>query len=110
MPHITFKNVNTPMLEKFITEKTQLLAEVIECPSDWITFYDTQATAYIDGKVNELTCFVKVEWFKRPDKTKDEVATIITEALKGLGKEEVIVQFIEIQPTNYYENLERFLD
>lgn len=108
MPHISFRNVDSKDIEIFCHDTTKQLAKVIGCPSDWLTFYDTQTKAIIDNKIEPTTCFITVEWFKRTDEIKREVASIIDSKLRELNKEEIIVRFIDLEKENYFENMEQF--
>lgn len=108
MPHITFKNVSSNDVKIFIENTTDALAKTIECPSDWLIFYDSKCTAIIDKQEDPKTCYIKVEWFNRPAETRDKVALIIDSALRELGKNEVVIQFSDIDNNNYYENMEKF--
>ncbi len=117
MPHIRINGLDIPKVKQLSKDLSENLAEVVECPIDWISFSVGAAgegSVFCNGELAKDTVFAYVEWFDRGLDAKNAVAKIITDSILGSGKAEfsevetVDVIFIDLDKSNYYENGEHF--
>ncbi len=117
MPNFKISGLDVPKVKKMSSLLSKELANVIECPVDWVTFSTdclSNGNIFCDGKLLEDTVFIHVEWFDRGRDVKNKVAKIITEGIMDKRQTEfskietVDIIFVDLDKSNYYENGEHF--
>ena len=104
MPHLRFRAVEEPHVQKLSEDLPEALAFVLNCPEDYFTLEHVKTTFYFGGSAVKATPMVEIQWFERGQEARDLVAQMIHEALNGLGYEETMVVFTPLDPLAYYDN------
>lgn len=113
MPNIKICHLESKIVKRLSLNHTQALANIIDCPLDWLTFCAHTVennTLFCDGKPVHDTVFAYVEWFDRGNEIKQKIATYLTEAILALNDTEknkiayVNVIFVDLKKSNFFEN------
>ncbi len=108
MPNINCCNLSEEKVIKLSKKTCNKLAEKIGCPSDWLCYIVKNEQIIVESEINQETCYIEVEWFKRSDEVRDEVVNILDEQLREIGYKEIMIYFTELDVDNFYENKQKF--
>lgn len=109
MPHIRFRALKEDQVRQLSSELSPVLASAIQTSEDNFTFELVGSQFFAQGKATESYPFVEVLWFARTQDIQSECARLITEAVKAITKaEDVVVVFVVLEKTAYYENGKHF--
>lgn len=85
------------------------LASVMNTTPDNFTFECVSTEFYTQGRLTESYPFIEVLWFERSQEVQNQSARIITEKVKvASGATDVVVVFMALPKSSYYENGEHF--
>ncbi|MGF1688241.1 DUF1904 domain-containing protein [Photobacterium japonica] len=107
MPHLRFRAVEFDHLKVLSTQLVDDLLPLMACPREDFTLEHITTTFIFDGDVSEAYPFVEVLWFDRGQAVQDEVAQLITAAVRQALHEpqlDVAVIFTPLTPFAYYDN------
>lgn len=112
MPNIKIIGLENTKVSKLSGCLSQTLAKIVDCPSDWFTFFCSSADSdimFCEGEKLTDSVFIYVQWFDRGQAVKDLVAKAITEAIFSTNDEtakieNVSIIFLDTLKSDYYEN------
>lgn len=107
MPRIIFKNIDKKTVQALSQQLDHVLAEIIGCPPDWLTFEHLENTIFSQGNdITTSTIYIEISWFKRTQEIQNQLACVLYETLnaKFSNQKEITIIFHELMPENYYEN------
>lgn len=113
MPNIKISHLETKYVKRLSQQHTEQLANLIECPLDWLTFCVQSVenvSLFCEGKPIHDTVSVHVEWFDRGQDIKQKVATYLTKAILSLNETEkhqieyVNIIFVDLKKSDFFEN------
>ena len=107
MPHLRFRAVEFDLLKALSTQLVDDLQPLMACPREDFTLEHISTTFIMDGEVSEAYPFVEVLWFDRGQTVQDQVAQVITMAIRDAFEEpqlDVAVIFSSLTPSAYYDN------
>lgn len=104
MPHLRLRAVTAEHVQTLSQELLPLLATAVNTAEDNFTFEKIETRFFF--KDQEVLSFPMIEvlWFPRPQEVQDKVAKIITEKVKALINDDIIVIFTNLSKEGYYEN------
>lgn len=108
MPNINCCNLNEEKVLALSKATSSILSDVIGCPLDWLNYIYKNEKIIISDELNDETCYIHIEWFKRSNEVMDKVVAVLDEALRELGFQEVIIYFSELSFDHFYENQKKF--
>ncbi|PSW09349.1 DUF1904 domain-containing protein [Photobacterium sanctipauli] len=107
MPHLRFRAVEFDDVKALSTKLVDDLQPLMACPREDFTLEHISTTFIFDGDVSDAYPFVEVLWFDRGQEVQDQVAQVITEAIRTQAHSadlDVAVIFNALTPTAYYDN------
>ncbi|XGC81580.1 DUF1904 domain-containing protein [Bdellovibrio bacteriovorus] len=109
MPHIRMRSIKNSDVAKLSATMVKNLAAIINTSEDNFTFEAVSSQFFAGGKESASYPFVEVLWFSRPQEVQDRCASYICDTVKDLTNEpDVVVVFVELEKTAYYENGKHF--
>ena len=110
MPHLRFRAVEPQTVQTLSKSLIDELQPHMDCPREDFTFEYIYTTFYHEGEVSQAYPFVEVLWFYRGQQTQDAVAEIITQQVRGMIGEDVVVAviFTALDAKAYYDNGEHY--
>lgn len=109
MPHLRFRGMKKEELKLINKELILKLEKIVNVPKDHFTVEFIPSVYFFDGEEGKNSYpFVEIKWFSRDENIKKETVKVIDELLRQFGYEDIAVYFEELNPKNYYENLEHF--
>lgn len=82
---------------------TTELAQIFNCPNDWINFAVRSCTVFCEGEPAKEV-FVHVEWFDRGKEAKSATAKLLTEKILEHFGSDLNIAVIFVNQNDYYEN------
>lgn len=107
MPHLRFRAVEFDHLKALSTQLVDDLQPLMACPREDFTLEHISTTFIVDGDVSDAYPFVEVLWFDRGQVVQDQVAQVITAAVRDAFDDpqlDVAVIFSSLTPSAYYDN------
>ncbi|MCQ1059433.1 DUF1904 domain-containing protein [Photobacterium sp. ZSDE20] len=107
MPHLRFRAVEFDHVKALSTKLVDYLEPLMACPREDFTLEHVSTTFIFDGEVSDAYPFVEVLWFDRGQEVQDQVAQLITEAVRAEFEEpeqDVAVIFTALTASAYYDN------
>jgi hypothetical protein len=104
MPHLFFRGLSVEQIRTVSRELVEELAELCECPRDYLTLECLQTTAVFDGEVVPSYPFVEVAWFDRGSEIRHRFASILDRHIRSLGVAEAEIAFRVYLEDHYYIN------
>lgn len=109
MPHIRIRAMKPDQVAGLSKTLVKDLATTIKTSEDNFTFELVPTQFFSGGESVTGSPFVEVLWFERTADVQQQVADLITTAIKKIVSDEYIaVVFLPLLPQNYYENGQHF--
>lgn len=111
MPHLRFRAVEFDVVKVLSAALVDDLQPLMACPREDFTLEHIPASFIFDGEVSDAYPFVEVLWFDRGQVIQDQVANIITLAIRSAlqdNDQDVAVIFSSLTPSAYYDNGEHY--
>lgn len=109
MPHIRIRGLQPEDVRDLSRTLLMQCAEAVGCPEDWFTLEAVSTAFFFGGQEIKGGPIVECWWFERSQAICDRVAAVITEALRPLVEDrDVVVIFVSMPKTAYYENGQHF--
>ena len=112
MPHLRITGLDQAQVQTISTSLVDDLAPLAQCPRDHFTLELFPVQFIFDGQLgaNQYP-MVDVFWFDRGQAVQDQIASVITAAVRQVMEDktlDICVRFTPVNPANYYENGEHF--
>lgn len=107
MPHLRFRAVEFDHVKAISLTLVDELQPLMACPREDFTVEHVSTTFIFDGEVSDADPFVEVLWFDRGQAVQDQVAGVITRAVREALEDaelDVAVIFTALSPNAYYDN------
>ncbi|MEC6799158.1 DUF1904 domain-containing protein [Photobacterium sp. S4TG1] len=107
MPHLRFRAIAFDTVKQLSTALVDGLQPLMECPREDFTLEHIPASFIFDGEVSDAYPFIEVFWFDRGQEVQDNVAAVITAAIRTAvddKNQDVAVIFTALTPAAYYDN------
>ena len=106
MPHLRFRGMSRAIVKEVSKTLVATLAPIITSPEDHFVLEFIPAEFVQGGQVITGQPLIEVLWFTRPQALQDQVAVILTEALRAYLEPEqnLCIIFTALEGHNYYEN------
>lgn len=108
MPHLLIRGVSPEQLRGISAPLVRDLADVCQCPEDYILLECLHTTAVYAGEFVSSYPFVEVNWFDRGREVRDRAAARIDHHIRSTGVEEVEIAFRCYEKESYYANGQSF--
>ena len=104
MPHIRVRGTSKEDVAALSRMSTKDISDLCQCGVLDITWEISQTQFIVDGRADSGYPFVEFVWFDRGQETKNQIATVLDEALKqrGYSGDRAII-FTAVDQTNYFE-------
>jgi len=103
MPQVIIKNIYPANIEEVALELKEKLAQIIQCPVDWISI-ELNGTTYFPVEENTKTIpIINIWWMPRPKEIQDAVASSIYEILSEKGYKKLQIYFHKLDKEGFYE-------
>jgi len=104
MPQLIFSGVKHVEVKDISTHLVDTLAEIAAAPRDYFTLEINDNTFVSDGENVKINPVIQVLWFDRGQAVKDEMASVIDQALRSKGYPNIEIIFEALGKESYYEN------
>ncbi|ART78864.1 DUF1904 family protein [Oceanisphaera avium] len=106
MPHLRFRGLSRVIVKEISKTLVTTLAPVVDSPENHFVLEFIPAEFVYDGLNVAGQPLVEVLWFSRPQALQDQVAELITQALRAHLEPEqnICVIFTPLTGQQYYEN------
>lgn len=106
MPHLRFRGMARATVKEISKTLVTTLAPVISSPENHFVLEFIPAEFVRDGQIITGQPLIEVLWFTRPQALQDQVATLITEAMRAYlePSQDLCIIFTALEGHNYYEN------
>ena len=104
MPHLRFRAVEEPMVQKLSDLLPEPLSFVLGCPADYFSFEWIPSRYYFSGESVLGIPTVEIIWFDRGQDQQDLVAQMVHERMIEMGCEETTIIFTNVTEGAYYDN------
>ncbi|SMC35329.1 DUF1904 family protein [Sporomusa malonica] len=104
MPQIIIKGMELDKIKDISKPLVDELHVIIGCPRDYFTLEAVNSVFIMDGRQQEITPLVQVNWFDRGQEVQDQVAAAIYRHVLSAGYCHVETFFVVLQENRYYEN------
>jgi phenylpyruvate tautomerase PptA (4-oxalocrotonate tautomerase family) len=109
MPHLRFRGVEAQTVQKLSASLPGTLASMIKSDEANFSFELIGTQFFSKGIAFPGEPFVEVWWFARSQEAQDQVALVITEAVRLLQPNgDIVVVFHPMPKDSYYENGSHF--
>jgi hypothetical protein len=108
MPHLLIRGVSTEQIRGISAPLVRDLADVCQCPEDYILLECLHTTAVYAGELVPSYPFVEVNWFDRGREVRDRAAARIDHHIRSTGVEEVEIAFRCYEKESYYAKGQSF--
>lgn len=104
MPHLRMRAMSPEHVQTLSKDLLPVLAAAINTDEANFTFERINTDFFFAGKAVSSFPIIEVLWFPRSQEVQDKVASIITDKVKTLISDDVIVVFTQLSKEGYYEN------
>lgn len=104
MPHLRMRAITPEHVQTLSQDLLPELAKAIQTDEENFTFELVGTQFFHQGKPVTSFPLIEVLWFERPQEIQNKVAKIITEKVKTLINDDIIVVFKKLNKEAYYEN------
>lgn len=105
MPHLRFRSISKVTVQSLSLTLPPELAPLMQTSEDNFTFEWLEGQFYSHGQPTLGDPFIEVWWFERSEVIREQAAQIITAKIKALLPDrDVVVVFLALAPSHYYEN------
>lgn len=104
MPQLIFTGVKIEEVKDISTQLVDTLAEIADAPRDYFTLETNERPFVFDGEIIKINPVIQVLWFDRGQTVKDEMASVIDQALRNKGYQHIEIIFEALNKESYYEN------
>lgn len=111
MPHLRVRGLATEQVQALSDVLIDPLSQLFACPDDHITIEAIASTFFFRGQPGGGYPMVELLWFDRGLEVQDQVANLITKAIRELCQApqmDVAVIVSPLSQRHYYENGEHF--
>ena len=108
MPHLRMRAIKSEHVQALSETLLPELAQAINTDEENFTFERIETQFFVKGTATSSYPMIEVLWFPRPQEVQDKVATLITNKVKSLINDDVIVIFTKLEKESYYENGKHF--
>lgn len=102
MPHLKFTNVKQKDVILMSKELLEILSTEFGCPMEHITFDFLTSQRFFKGREVNDEVIIEIKLFKREEMIKKKVSEIISNYLKNLKYQTIVIIFEEVTSENYY--------
>jgi len=108
MPQLIFSGVKHEEVKDISTQLVDTLAKIADAPRDYFTLEVNDNDFVFDGEIVKINPVIQVLWFDRGQAVKDEMASVLDQALRDKGYPNIEIIFETLGKESYFENAVHF--